>query len=73
VFLKDGTHMKRTVQAGRGNEKDFATEADIVEKFEKLATHVLPRKQVEQIRDWMLNLESQTDASELARLLAKKA
>jgi aconitate decarboxylase len=71
VHLKDGTRMERTVQAGRGNEKDFATEADIVEKFEKLATHVLPRKQVEKIRDWMLNLETQTDASELARLLAK--
>jgi aconitate decarboxylase len=70
VFLKDGTRLERTVQAGRGNEKDFATEADIVEKFEKLACHVLPRKQVEKIRDWMLNLETQTDAGELARLLA---
>lgn len=68
--LKDGTCMEETVEAGRGNENNFASEADIVEKFIKLATHVMPKDRVEQICDWMLNLEEQTDASELARLLA---
>jgi hypothetical protein len=32
---------------------------------------VLPRPQVEQLRDAMLKLESLTDASQLARLMAK--
>jgi 2-methylcitrate dehydratase PrpD len=73
VYLKDGSRLERTVEAGRGNEKNFATEADIVEKFEKLATHVLPRAQVATIRDWMLNLDEQHDAAELAGLLARKA
>jgi 2-methylcitrate dehydratase PrpD len=72
IFFTDGTKMERTVEAGRGNERNFASEADIVEKFEKLATHVLPKPQVEQIRDWMLSLEKQTDAADLARLLAKR-
>ncbi|CAN5462961.1 MmgE/PrpD family protein [soil metagenome] len=71
VFFKDGTRMERTVEAGRGNERNFASEADIVEKFDKLATHVLPLDQVQRIRDWMLSLERQTDASELPRLLAR--
>lgn len=71
VRFKDGTKLERTVQAGRGNETDFASQADVIEKFDKLASHVLPHAQVVKIRDWMLNLEQQTDAGELARLLAK--
>ena len=70
VQLKDGTRMEETVEAGRGNEHDFASETDIVEKFTKLATHVMPKDRVERLCDWMLHLEKQTDASELARLLA---
>ena len=71
VRLKNGTVLQRTVEAGRGNENNFASEGDIVEKFDKLAAHTLPMAQVEQIRDWMLNLERQADASALPRLLAK--
>jgi hypothetical protein len=68
----DGTRMERTVEAGRGNEKNFASEAEVVEKFEKLATHVLPRAQVEKLRDATLAVEELSDASQLARLMAKK-
>jgi aconitate decarboxylase len=68
--LMDGTRMERTVEAGRGNERDFASAADVVEKFEKLARRALPQRQVEQVRDWFLDLESQPDAAELPRLLA---
>jgi 2-methylcitrate dehydratase PrpD len=71
VHLKDGTRMERTVEAGRGNENNFASEAEVVDKFEKLATHVLPRPQVERLRDAMLKLETLGDASELARLMGK--
>jgi 2-methylcitrate dehydratase PrpD len=73
VFLKDGTRMERTVEAGRGNEKNFPGEADVVEKFEKLASHVLPRDQLARIRDWVLDLDRQPDAAELPRLLAGPA
>ena len=71
VHLKNGTVLERTVEAGRGNEKDFASETDIVDKFHKLAAHTLPMTQVEQIRDWVLNLEDQKDASGLPKLLVK--
>ncbi len=71
VQLKDGTKMNRTVEAGRGNENNFASEADVIEKFEKLATKNLPKAQVEKIRDFMLNLENEKDAGQLAKLLAK--
>jgi aconitate decarboxylase len=71
VELKDGTRMERTVEAARGSEKKFASDADIIEKFEKLARKALPQAQVAKLRDAMLNLEKLNDASEIARLLAQ--
>jgi len=71
VHLNDGTVLKRTVEAARGSEKKFATDAEIVEKFEKLAMKALPRPQVEKLRDAMLGVEKLVDATELARLLVR--
>ncbi|MNC89564.1 hypothetical protein D3C83_55190 [compost metagenome] len=62
--------MKRTVEAARGSEKKFATENEIVEKFEKLAVKAIPQSQAARLRDAMLGLEDLADASDLARLLA---
>lgn len=69
--LLDGTRMERTVAAGRGNEHDFASETDVVDKYHKLASKALPRAQAEMLRDCVLSLEKQQDSSELARLLAR--
>ena len=71
VRLKDGTKLERTVEAARGSEKKFASELEVVEKFEKLAVKALPKAQVNRLRDAMLVLEKLEDAAELARLLAK--
>ena len=70
LHLKDGTRMERTVESARGSEYKFASEADIVEKFEKLASKALPRSQTERLRDAMLGLDKLTDATEISRLLA---
>ena len=71
AHLNDGTVLKRTVEAGRGSEKNFASDADVVAKFEKLAAKALPKAQIAKLRDAMLSLEKLADASELARLLQK--
>jgi len=71
IFLKDGTRLEETVEAQRGSESRFASEADIVGKFEKLVKHVFPAKQVEQIRDAVLGLDRLDDAAKLAKLLVK--
>ncbi|MGZ5165637.1 MAG: MmgE/PrpD family protein [Burkholderiales bacterium] len=71
IFLKDGTHMEETVEAQRGSETRFASEADVVNKFEKLVKHVLPEQQVSALRDAVLGLDKIKDASELAKLLVK--
>jgi len=69
AHLNDGTVMKRTVEAARGSEKKFASDAEIVEKYEKLARKALPKARVGKLRDAMLGLEKLKDARELARLM----
>lgn len=71
AHLADGTVMKRTIESARGSEKKFASDSDIVEKFEKLATKVLPKDKVGRLRDAMLGLEKLDDAAELARLMQR--
>jgi 2-methylcitrate dehydratase PrpD len=70
LHLKDGTRMERTVEAARGSERKFASEADIIEKFEKLARKALPQSQIEALRDAMLGLDKLEDAARIAKLLA---
>ncbi len=69
--LRDGTVLQRTVEAPRGSEHSFASESDVVGKFEKLATTRLPQAQVARIRDAMLQVEALPDVAELARLMAQ--
>ncbi|HEY1325732.1 MAG TPA: MmgE/PrpD family protein [Casimicrobiaceae bacterium] len=71
VFLRDGSACERTVERPRGNEKDFAGEADVVGKFVNLATHAVPRSRADAIAQWVLALDRQDDAGALARLLAQ--
>ncbi len=70
AFLKDGTHMERTVELSRGSEKKFAADKDIVDKYNKLVRHVLPDAQREELCEAVLNLEKLEDTSRLARLMA---
>jgi 2-methylcitrate dehydratase PrpD len=73
IFLKDGTRMEETVEAQRGSETRFASEAEVVGKFEKLVKHVLPAQQVSALRDAVLGLEKLEDAAQLAKLLVKES
>jgi 2-methylcitrate dehydratase PrpD len=70
VRLRDGTSLKETVEAPRGSEHFFATEADVVGKFMKLATHVLRDADAARIVELVLVAERLGDAGELARALA---
>lgn len=69
LHLNDGTIMKRTVEAARGSEKHFATDAEIIEKFEKLAIKALPKARVEELRDAVMGIEKLPDATVLSKLL----
>ena len=71
LHLKNGRRMIRTLEAPRGSEHKFASQDDVVEKFEKLASHALPALQVEALREAVLNLEKLEDARLIARLLVQ--
>ena len=68
--LKDGTRLQETVEAQRGSEKRFASEADIVGKFMKLATHTVGREQANRIVELVLGADKLVRADEIARSLA---
>jgi 2-methylcitrate dehydratase PrpD len=69
VELKDGTVLKESAEAYRGSEKNFGTDADIIDKFEKLVCHILPRGQADRLRDTVLGLEKVERATDLVHLL----
>ena len=69
VHLKDGTKMERTREIGR-HKVEFGSDVEVVGKFEKLALRVLPKAQVDELCDTVLNIEKLDDAAKLARLLA---
>jgi 2-methylcitrate dehydratase PrpD len=71
VRLKDGTVMDETVEAARGSEKNFASPADIVAKFQKLAGKRLPQAQYGRIRDLVLGLEDIPDMGVLVKALTR--
>jgi len=69
VLLKDGTRLEETVEAARGSEDKFASEADVVAKFRKLVRRMLPDTQAERLIERVLALETVADSRELVSLL----
>ncbi len=72
AHLKDGSVLERAVESPRGSEPHFASEAQVVAKFEKLAAHALKRSQAAQLRDAVLGMEKLKDASRIAKLMTTK-
>jgi hypothetical protein len=70
VYLKDGTRLERILETPN-TKKQLMSEAQVISKFENLALHLLPKSQVEQLRDATMNLEKLSDAAQIARLMAK--
>jgi aconitate decarboxylase len=71
VLLADGTRHEETVEAPRGSEQQFASEADVVEKFTKLAARVLPPAQVGRLAELVLGCDKLEDVAVLVSALAK--
>jgi 2-methylcitrate dehydratase PrpD len=72
VVLEDGSRLERAVETPRGSEPHFASEAQVVAKFEKLAAHALKRSQAAQLRDAVLGMEELKDASRIAKLMTTR-
>ena len=68
--LNDGTKLERTVEAPRGSETSFASEADIVEKFKKLATRTVGAAKADEIVNLVLGADKLKAATQIAEALA---
>src|SRR5665213_2874932 len=71
VHLKNGVKLEQTVEAPRGSETSFASEACLLYKFRKLATHVINDTKADTIINLVLDAEKLVQADEIARALAK--
>ena len=69
VYLKNGAKLEQTVEAPRGSEESFASEADIVRKFKNLATHVVSDAKADEVVNLVLGAEKLARADEIARVL----
>ncbi len=70
VTLKNGTRMEETVEVPRGSESSFASEAEIVDKFRKLASHVVSRDKVDAVVNLVLGADKLARADDIAKALA---
>jgi aconitate decarboxylase len=70
AHLKNGARLEQTVEAPRGSELSFASEADIVQKFKNLATHVVSVAKADNIVNLVLGAERLGSAGQIAEALA---
>ena len=70
VLLKNGTRLSRSAATPRVSDQNFASPAEIIDKFQKLAVHALPEKRVGELRETVLGLENLQDAARLAALMS---
>ena len=70
VHLKNGVSLEQTVEAARGSEISFASEAEIVGKFKKLATHVVSDAKADEVVNLVLGAEKLARAEQIAQALA---
>jgi aconitate decarboxylase len=73
VHLRDGTVVSETRAAARGGEDDFASAADIVAKFKKLAREAMSEDRQNALVDLVLNIEKVPDLRRLPELLRRPA
>ncbi len=72
IHLRDGTRLEETVEAQRGSEQKFASEADVVAKFGKLASRVLARPQADRIVELVLGCDTLADIGTLVHALKRQ-
>ena len=70
VQLKNGVKLEQAVETPRGSEASFASQANIVGKFKKLATHVVSDSKADAVVNLVLGAEKLARAEQIAQALA---
>lgn len=71
IHLADGSRHDETVTAPRGSEQAFASEADVVDKFQKLAGRTMGGAQASHISELVLNCDKLDDIGVLVDALGE--
>jgi 2-methylcitrate dehydratase PrpD len=71
VYFNDGSREDEAVEAPRGSEQKFASEADVVDKFRKLTRGVLGDAGAGRIEDMVLGCDKLADVGPLLAALSK--
>ena len=69
VFFRDGSVEHETRDAPRGSEQNFASEAQIIDKFRKLTRAAMAERQQNALIDAVLRLEQMPDSRAMIELL----
>jgi aconitate decarboxylase len=69
IELRDDTRLAETVEAPRGSEQKFASEADVVEKFRKLARNSVSDAAAQRIGELVLGCDRLDDIGALTAAL----
>ncbi|MFZ2075473.1 MAG: MmgE/PrpD family protein [Xanthobacteraceae bacterium] len=69
VHFRDGSVERETRDAPRGSEQNFASEAQIIDKFRKLTRAAMAEQQQNALIDAVLRLEQLPDSSAMIALL----
>jgi 2-methylcitrate dehydratase PrpD len=72
LHLKGGAVEEETVEAPRGSEQKFASEADVVSKFRKLARSTMADQDADRVVDMTLGCETIADVGLLVDALGRK-
>jgi 2-methylcitrate dehydratase PrpD len=72
VQLKDGIRHEQTVEAPRGSEQKFASEADVLAKFRKLARRTMNDRDAERLAGLVLGCDGLADVSVLVNALQRQ-
>jgi 2-methylcitrate dehydratase PrpD len=70
LFLKDGATLTETVETARGSERRFASDTEVVAKYETLAHKVLSPARAAALRDAVLGMDTLSDARQIPALLS---
>ena len=70
VHLKNGVKLEQAVETPRGSEASFASQAEIVGKFKKLAMHVVSDAKADEVVNLVLGAEKLARAEQIAQALA---
>jgi len=73
IKLNDGTQHAQTVEAPRGSEQKFASEADVIAKFRKLVHRAMADRDAERLVTLVLGCDKLGDLALLVDALAIRA